>query len=186
MIGTTATIVIDLAFLAAFLISIVIAKYSIATEFGRTRFIMSALFLYIVASLTNTYWRFALMTLPYTIPAGLIGILLGYLAGVRTERRKLMMQGAERYIERFARISKDEVATFTWWTFINFYSITAALILINFIGFTSVLMHSSKGLINATSVVGASLIGSIIPYLIHLWIFPKQGTLQNSDSEAEG
>src|SRR4051794_29309578 len=139
MTGSTARIIIDLALLAAFLISIVVAKYAILDNFTRTRFTMSALFLYIVISLTNTYWYFAFITLPYTIPAFFVGAILGHIVGVRTEQQKLTMQGVEQYMERFAIISADDVKGFTWWTFVNFYSVTAALILINLIGFTSVL-----------------------------------------------
>jgi predicted membrane-bound spermidine synthase len=106
MIGSTTTIIIDLALLASFLISIVVAKYAIAQDFARTRFIMSALFLYIVISLTNSYWHFAFITLPYTIPAFFAGVLLGHVVGVRTEEQKITMQGVERYMERFADIKE--------------------------------------------------------------------------------
>jgi hypothetical protein len=166
---TTTSILIDLALLALFLISLTAAKYAFKDKFTRTRFIMTALFLYIVATLTVSFWHLAVDTLPFVIPAFIVGVVLGHLVGVRTEQQKIMMHGLERYMERFAHISKDDMRNFTWWSFVNFYSITCVLILINLVGITNVLLHGSRLLTIETSVVGAAFIGSIVPYLIHLW-----------------
>lgn len=166
-------IIIDLALLAVFLISITASRYSAQDNFARTRFIMSALFVYIVASLTVSFWRVSLATLPFVIPAFLVGALIGHVAGVRTERQKLLVNGIEHYMAHFARINRKDLKTFTWWSFINYYSVTCALVLINLIGLSTVLMHGSELLAIETSVVGAALIGSILPYLVHLWRLPR-------------
>ncbi|KND50375.1 MAG: hypothetical protein AB202_01825 [Parcubacteria bacterium C7867-007] len=166
------TVIIVVALLALFLISITVSKYAMHDNFLRTRFIMSALFGFIVLTLTISFWKFALMTLPFTVPSMLVGIGLGYLIGVRTEQQKILTHGIEHYMERFARIEHKDVKNLTWWSLINFYSIMCGLILINLIGFTNVILQGSPGFIIATSVVGAAFIGSILPYLYHLWTLP--------------
>lgn len=166
-------ITVAIALLALFLISITASRYAIKDNFIRTRFIMSALFVFIVLMLSISFWPFALMTLPYAVPAMLLGIALGYLIGVRTERQKLVTQGIEDYMERFALIEREDIKKLTWWSLINFYSIMCGLVLINLIGFTNVILQGSPFFIIATSVVGASFIGSIIPYLAHLWTLPR-------------
>ncbi|KND49197.1 MAG: hypothetical protein AB203_02255 [Parcubacteria bacterium C7867-008] len=172
MTSLNPTVIVVVAILALFLISITVSKYAIHDNFTRTRFVMSALFAFIVATLTISFWRFAFMTLPYTIPAMLAGILLGYLIGVRTEQQKIVTNGIEHYMERFAHIEHKDVKNLTWWSVINFYSIMCGLVLINLIGFTNVILQGSPGFIIGTSVVGAAFIGSILPYLYHLWTLP--------------
>jgi hypothetical protein len=179
------TIIADLAILALFLISVAASRYAIQSDFARTRFVMSALFFYIVISLSISYWSLALRTLPFAVPAFLIGLLLGELVGVRTERQKLFMHGLEGYMERFAHISHKDVQNLTWWSFINFYSVTCVLILINLIGFTTVILDRSAPLAILTSVVGAALIGSILPYLAHLWRLPAATQAQETGSAEE-
>jgi hypothetical protein len=172
-------IIVDLALLATFLISIAASRYVTQNAFSRTRFLMSVLFIYIVATLTTTYWRLALETIPFVVPAFLVGLLIGSVVGVRAERQKLFMHGMERYMERFAHIGKEDLQNFTWWSFINFYSISCVLILINLIGFTTVIMESSNAIGIAVSVLGAALVGSIVPYLFHLWTL--QASTQTPD-----
>lgn len=132
---------------------------------------MSALFLFIVLTLSISFWPSAPLTLPYTIPALFIGMALGYFIGVHTEQQKLMMHGIEHYMERFAHIEHADIKRLTWWSIINFYSIICGLILINLVGFTNVILAGSPAFTIATSSVGALLIGSIVPYLAHLWTF---------------
>jgi hypothetical protein len=45
----------------------------------------------------------------------------------------------------------------------------SALALINLVGLTTVILHNLKPMALLTSAFGAFLIGSIVPYLIHLW-----------------
>lgn len=173
------SITLAIALLALFLISITVVKYAVPDNFIRTRFIMSALFAFIVVTLSISFWPFALMTFPYAVPALLLGILLGHLIGVRTEQQKIVTNGIEHYMEHFARIDHKDVKNLTWWSLINFYSIMCGLVLINLIGFTNIILQGSPFFINATSVVGAAFIGSIIPYLYHLWTLPLK--LRKSD-----
>jgi hypothetical protein len=65
------------------------------------------------------------------------------------------------------------LAELSWWTFVNFYTIGGALVLINLVGFSTVLVPS-EGLAIATSAVGALLLGSIAPYLMHLWSLSRR------------
>lgn len=169
MADHTFAITAVLALLAAFLISIAAVKYAVADNFLRTRLTMSALFIFIVSTLTISFWPYARLTFNYALPALLIGIILGQIIGVRTEQQKLVEQGIERYMERFAHIHKEDVRKLTWWSIINFYSISCGLILINLIGFTNIILHGSERFIIATSIVGALFVGSIVPYLVHLW-----------------
>lgn len=172
MTGTTLTITIAIALLALFFIIITIFKFVIEDTFTRTRLMMSALFVFIVLTLSVSFWPYAYLTLPYSIPALILGMMLGYGIGVRTERQKLTMQGIERYMERFAIIEHSDIKNMNWWSFVNFYSVMCGLVLINLVGFTNVILQGEPSFIILTSVVGAALIGSIVPYLAHLWTFP--------------
>lgn len=166
------SIIAVIALLALFLISITVSKYAIHSNFARTRFTMSALFSFIVLTLSISFWPSARLTFPFALPMLLLGMLLGYAIGVRTERQKLMMHGVERYMERFAHIDPQDLKNLTWWSFINFYSIMCGLVLINLVGFTNVILQESRVFTILTSMVGAAFIGSILPYLAHLWSIP--------------
>jgi hypothetical protein len=172
MTGLPATITIVIALLAIFLVSITALKYFIKNNFVRTRLMMTALFAFIIITLTIAFRDSVSLTLPYTTPALFTGIVLGYLIGVQTERQKLMTHGLEYYMEHFAHIHSKDVRTMTWWSVVNFYSIMCGLVLINMVGFTTVILQGSPLFTIITSVVGALLIGSIVPYLAHLWSFP--------------
>lgn len=169
MFSTTASTIIVIALLALFLISITVFKYAIANKFLQTRLIMSALFVFIVLTLSIAFWPSATITLPYSFPAFCLGVVLGYFIGVRTERQKITVLGLEHYMERFARIDHEDVKKLTWWSVINFYSVMCGLVLINLVGFTNIILSGSPLFIIITSVVGAALVGSIVPYLAHLW-----------------
>lgn len=171
MVGVSAVIFL-IALLALFLIGITVVKYAIVDTFVRTRLTMSALFCFIVATLSIAFWPSAPITLPFTVPAFGVGMLLGYFIGVRTARQKLMMQGAEHYMEHFAHIDPEDLKHLTWWSIINFYSIMCGLVLINLIGFTNIILRGSPAFIILTSSVGALFVGSIVPYLAHLWTVP--------------
>ncbi|MGH7141646.1 MAG: hypothetical protein ACREGH_03380 [Minisyncoccia bacterium] len=164
------SIILALVLLAIFLVFTVVIKYAMDDEFGRTRALMTAFFFFIIATLTVSFYDYASATLPYTAPAAVIGILLGYFVGVRAAHMKLSAQGIQRYMEDFAHIHRRDVVAFNWWSIINFYSIMGGLVLVNFVGLSTVLMHDAKNWAIATSSVGAFLIGTIVPYLLHLWM----------------
>jgi hypothetical protein len=175
MTDSALSIILVIALLALFLISITVCKYAVHNRFIRTRFTMSALFLFVVSTLSISFWPFATLTLPYTIPTLFVGMALGYFIGVHTERQKLMMHGLEHYLEHFAHIESEDFRKMTWWSVVNFYSIVCGLILINLVGFTNVILKGSPTFVILTSVIGALLIGSIVPYLAHLWTVPLTG-----------
>lgn len=133
------------------------------------RLVMTAFFIFIVTTLTISYWEFFFLTLPFTIPAGAFGVVVGYLIGVRADKAKLAAEGMAKYIKHFAHIHIRDIEHGNWWAVINFYSVMGALVLINLVGLTTVIFHNLKPMTLATSAFGAFLIGSIIPYLIHLW-----------------
>ena len=178
------SIIVVIAVLTVFLVFITALKYAVADNFTRTRLIMTAFFCFIVTTLTVSYWQFFFATLPYTLPAGAVGVALGYFVGVRTAEAKLAAKGLAHYAEHFAHIHIHEVQAFTWWSFINFYSVMSALLLINLVGLTTVLLHNLKPMALATSAIGAFLIGSIIPYLVHLWSIkaPQKTTSATSET----
>jgi len=163
------SIIVAVAILTVFLSLTIGLRYAIRSNFVRTRLIMTAFFVFIVVTLTVSFWHYALATLPYTIPAALIGMVVGYLLGVRTEREKLMLQGIEEYMEHFAHIHFHDIKSLTWWSFINFYSVMGALLLINLVGLSNVIFEGAELWAITTSIFGAFLIGTIVPYLAHLW-----------------
>jgi hypothetical protein len=172
------TIIVLIALLAAFLIAITVIKYAVKDKFTETRLMMSALFVFIITTMTLAFSRSVLETLPYTAPAFVIGMALGYLIGVRTERQKIMAHGIEHYMVHFAHIRSKDLKNLTWWSIVNFYSIMCGLILVNLVGFTNVILDRSPVFTVVSSVVGALLIGSIVPYLAHLWTFTMEKRLR--------
>lgn len=163
------SITIALVLLAVFLIFVVALQYAGLNTFRRTRAIMTAFFFFIVATLTVSFFTYAMATLPFTIPAFMLGGVIGYALGVTTERQKLAAQGLEHYMEHFAHIHAEDIKSFTWWSVINFYSVAGGLLLINLIGFSNVILGGSEIGAIVTSVIGAFLLGTIAPYLVHLW-----------------
>jgi hypothetical protein len=164
-----ATIILNIAVLTTFFIFIVVVKFAIENDFLRTRLIMSGFFIFIVTTLTICFKEYFFATLPYTIPAGIIGVIAGFIIGVPAAEVRLKKEGLARYKHDFAEIEVKGIRGFQWWTLINFYTVAAALILINLVGLTTVLLHNLMPMALITSAFGAFLIGTILPYLYHLW-----------------
>ena len=154
------SIIITVALLTVFLSVLTALKYVVRSNFVRTRAIMTLFFFFIVATLTVSYSEFFFLTLPYTIPAGLVGAVVGYLVGVRAAKKKLNTQGLAHYMENFDHIHIHEIKGLNWWSLINFYTVMGALLLINLVGLTTVIFHNTKPLTLMTSAVGAFLIGT--------------------------
>ncbi len=163
------SVIVVLAVLTLFLSYTLVLKYAVQNRFVRTRLVMTSFFCFIVVTLTVSFWQYTLATLPFTIPATLGGIVVGYVVGVREAERKLAMQGLNYYMEHFAHVHLDDVAEFNWWSLINFYSVMGGLLLINLVGLSNVIFGGAEKWAILTSVVGAFLLGTIVPYLIHLW-----------------
>lgn len=183
MEGVPLSVIGVVAALTAFLVFVTVLKYAVEDGFTRMRFVMTAFFCFIVTTLTLSYWPFFFATLPYTVPAGLLGLLVGYLVGVRTAEERISEKGLRHYKEHFAHIHIEDVASLNWWSLVNYYTVLGALGLINLVGLTTVIFHNLEPMTLATSAFGAFLIGSIVPYLIHLWsISPAQNnTKKTSD-----
>ncbi len=170
------SIILTIAVLTAFFIFIVAVKFGVEDRFTRTRLIMTAFFFFIVATLTISFWEFFFATLPFTIPAGIAGVVAGFLIGVPAAEERLKKEGVARYMQDFNHIEVKGVRGFQWWSVINFYTVVTTLALINLVGFTSVLLHNLKPMALLTSAFGAFLIGSILPYLLHLWSVKKNSS----------
>jgi hypothetical protein len=130
---------------------------------------MTSFFFFIVFTLTISFWQYATATLPYAVPAFVVGVCVGYVLGVRTEQQKLRAQGLSYYMQHFAHVHLKDVASLTWWSLINFYSVMGGLLLINLVGLSTVIYHGNEDWAIVTSLFGAFLIGTIVPYLLHLW-----------------
>ncbi len=174
------SIVITIALLTFFLIFITALKFAIDDTFTRTRAIMTSFFFFIIATLTVSFWRFTLPTLPFTIPAFIAGAVVGYFLGVRAAEERLSAQGLSRYMEHFAHIHITDLRHLTWWSIINFYSVMGALLLINFVGLSTVIFKEAENWAIVTSVIGAFLLGTIAPYLVHLWSLSAAGGHQEN------
>ncbi len=170
--GGSETISIAVALLALFLVLSTALKYAVRDNFHRTRLIMTLFFFFIIITLTMAFWRYTLASLPSTIPAALAGVALGYVAGVREAQRKLMEQGVEFYREHFHHVHFMDIQNLSWWSVINFYSVMGALVLINLVGLSTVFFVGRESWAIASCVVGALLLGSLVPYLVHLWSLP--------------
>ncbi|MES2006503.1 MAG: hypothetical protein V4436_00175 [Patescibacteria group bacterium] len=169
MTSLPTSIIVTIAVLTVFLSSVVVLKYAVEDNFSRTRLMMTAFFFFIVTTLTVSFWEFFFATLPYTIPAGMLGVLAGFAIGVPAAEERLKKEGLSRYRHDFAQLEVKGIRGFHWWSVVNFYTAVAALVLINLVGLTTVLLHNLKPMALATSAFGAFMIGSIFPYLVHLW-----------------
>ena len=161
---------------------LVVLKYNVRNNFARTRLGMSSFFVFIVATLSISFWRYTLDTLPFAIPAFILGCLLGYLIGVRGAEERLKKEGQAHYREHFAHIHVRGLSDLTWWSVLNFYSVAGALVLINLVGLSTVILKSEAFAI-ATSSVGALLLGTILPYLFHLWTISATHQPNNTQSD---
>jgi hypothetical protein len=164
-----ASILITIALLTVFLCFFVGLKYSEMSYFTRMRLMMTSFFFFIVAILSISFWQFTFVTLPFTIPAFIVGAIIGHVVGVRAANQRLRSEGPAHYMEHFAHVHVREFKKLTWWSLINFYSVMGAIILINLIGFTTVILQQDQTFAILTSAVGAFLLGTIAPYLVHLW-----------------
>jgi hypothetical protein len=169
--------------LTVFLIYVTALKYVIGSPFVRTRLIMTSFFVFIVVTLTISFWQYALVSLKFTVPTALVGMLVGYVVGVREAERKLMAQGIEHYLEHFAHVHIMDLQKLHWWSLINFYSIMGGLLLINLVGLSTVIFKGRESWAIATCAVGAFLLGSIVPYLVHLWSIKHKQKNKSTTSE---
>jgi hypothetical protein len=165
LISTTVAI----ATLAAFLIFITILKYAMQDTFVRTRLIMTGFVAFVVIALTASFWRYTVLSLGFSLPALVVGMFVGHFVGVRAAQEKLLAQGMERYIEHITHVKLGDPQNLQWWSVINFYTIAGALVIVNLLGLSVVIFNQSQGLALTTCAVGAFLIGTLLPYLAHLW-----------------
>lgn len=177
-------IIAAIAILTVFLGIISILRYAVPDRFTRNRLIMTLFFCFIVVTLTLSFWEYALTSLIFTIPAVTLGAVVGHFVGVKEAQEKLMLQGAEHYMEHFAHIHFEDVKNFQWWSLINFYTVAGALLLINFVGLSTVIFRGTQSWAIATCVFGAFLLGTVAPYLIHLWSIKAPQNTSSTTSEA--
>lgn len=179
------SIIAGIAILTLFLSLLLVLKYAVTSNFVRTRIVMSAFFWFIVATLTLAFWPYFLATLPFAVPAGFLGMAIGYFVAVREAKEKLRTQGIEYYMEHFAHIHLKDITGFSWWSVVNFYTVAGALVLINFVGFSNVILGGSKMGAIVTSALGAFLLGTIFPYLAHLWTIKTTTHRSKTTSESQ-
>lgn len=178
------SITLVIALLTAFLCFAVGLRYARLSNFERTRLTMTAFFFFIVATLSVSFWEYAALSLPYTAPAAVAGALVGYVAGVRTEQQKMRRHGLRHYMEHFAHVHLHDVMKLNWWSIINFYTIMGGLLLINLVGLSTVIFGGDSSSAVRTSMVGAFLLGSIVPYLLHLWSIKAAHHASSTTSDA--
>jgi hypothetical protein len=177
------SIILTIAVLTAFLIFITALRYSVPDSFTRTKLSMTMFFCFIVATLTISFWQYTLDTLPYTIPASLLGVVMGWLIGVRAAEDRVRTEGLAHYMEHFAHVHIGEGRRLTWWSVINFYTVMGALLLINFVGLSTVIFNEAKNWALITSSIGAFLLGTLVPYLIHVWSIGERHKAKSTTSE---
>lgn len=178
------SVLIAILALTVFLFLVSALAYAITNAFRRTTFVMTALFCFIVVTLTVSFWRYALVSLEFTIPAFFVGMALGYFIGVKAAKEKMMMLGAEHYVEHFAHVHIGDITRLHWWSVINFYSIVGALALINLVGLSNVIFEGRESWAMFACAFGAFLMGTVVPYLVHLWSISRKHAKRSTISEA--
>lgn len=167
------TVTATIAALAAFFIYLTAVKYAVKDQFDRTRLIMTSFFVFVVFTLTLAFWPYRYSSLPYAVPALGVGVLLGYFVAVRAARERLMMEGVAEYVEHATHIHMKDIRALRWWSLINFYSVMGALLIINLVGLSMVWFKGNDMLAITTCVLGAFGVGTLAPYLYHLWSIRK-------------
>lgn len=180
LVSTTVAI----AALAGFLIFTTVLKYAVSDAFVRTRFIMTAFLVFIVVTLTVAFWRYTVPSLLWSLPALVLGVLVGHLVGVKAAQEKMLLLGVEEYMNHVAHLHMADARGLQWWSVINFYSIAGALLVINLLGLSVVVFEGREPLALATCAVGAFLVGTLAPYLIHLWSISAAQNSSRIPSEA--
>ncbi len=163
------SMIVAVAVLTAFFAIITVLKYSIVDNFSRTRLMMTLFFCFIVLTLTISFKQYAVHTLPFSSAAAAAGLLVGFLVGVPAAEGRLKREGLSRYRENFAKVERNGIRGFAWWNIVNFYTVMSALVLINLVGLSTVIFRGAENWAILTSAVGAFLLGTIVPYLVHLW-----------------
>lgn len=162
-------VVTALAALVIFLCLVTVLKYAIRGNFTRTRIIMTALLFFLVAVVLLAFGPYITESATTMFTAFLLGLFIGERAGVRPAQRKIATDGVQHYIEHYVTDNKDEIKTLTWWSIVNFYAILCALIMMNLIGLSRILFEGHTTIAIGVVAFGAFLIGTILPYIIHLW-----------------
>lgn len=177
------SVILTIAVLTVFLMFVTGLKFASTDRAAYTKLVMTGFFLFIVTTLTISFWEYALDTLPFTIPAALLGMGAGHFVGVRAARERIEAEGLAEYVEHFAHVHLGELHDLRWWKVVNFYTVMMSLLLINFVGLTDVIFHEAKNWAIVTSTVGAFLIGTIVPYLIHVWSIKATAHASSSTSD---
>jgi hypothetical protein len=177
------SIILTIVALTVFLIYTTALGYAVQDSFVRTRLMMTGFFIYIVLALTISFWQYAIATLPYSIPAALAGAIVGRVVGVRAAEARLRAEGVSHYIQHFAHVHIGSLQDLAWWKLINFYTVITSLVLINCIGLSTVIFHEARPWALFTSAVGAFLLGTIAPYLIHIWSIGAKHRSSSTTSE---
>lgn len=163
------TVTITIAALAAFFVYLTAVKYAVKDQFDRTRLIMTSFFMFVVFTLTLAFWPYRYASLPYVIPALAVGVGVGYFVAVRAAKERLLMEGIADYIEHATHVHMKDLLALRWWSIINFYSVMGALLIINLVGLSMVWFKDNELLAVTTCVLGAFGVGTLVPYLYHLW-----------------
>lgn len=167
--GTISTITLTIAALAAFFVYLTAVTYAVKNKFTRERLIMTSFFVFIVFTLSLAFWQYRYVSLPYAAPALLVGMGLGYVVAVRAAKERLLVEGVTHYIEHATHVYLKDLRALRWWSILNFYSIMGALLIINLVGLSMVWFNSNDTLAITTCVLGAFGVGTLAPYLVHLW-----------------
>lgn len=181
---TIPIIVAIIVLLTIFLMVLSALRYAVEDGFVRTRLVMTLFFCFIVGTLTLSFWPYALVSLQFSAPAAILGALVGYFAGVKTAEEKLMIQGLEHYMEHFSHVHISDLTKLQWWSVVNFYSIAGALVMTNLVGLSTVIYRGNDAWALTACAAGAFLIGTIFPYLVHLWSIKAPQKTKRTTSEA--
>jgi hypothetical protein len=154
--------------LTVFLSLITALKYVIRNNFIRTRLIMSSFVIFIIFTMGVSFWDSIQRSLVYIGLSLAAGMVIGYAVAVQAEKEKIRKHGLHHYAKHFAHVHVRDFKALTWWSFINFYSIIGGLALINLIGLSTVIFRTEVWAIFSLTV-GAFLLGTLLPYVIHLW-----------------
>lgn len=160
--------IITVGLISTYLLSLLYAKHTVRSSFMLTRVTVSAFVVTMFTVLFIVYWQYVV---DYAVSASfalLAGTLVGHFLAVEVERHKISERGLAHYVEHYLHVHVKTLDNLEWWSVVNVHTIIVTLLLVNIIGLNELIFDSPEW---TRFIIVASnfLIGTTIPYLIHLW-----------------
>jgi hypothetical protein len=155
-------------FLSAYLFFLLLMKHRTRSSFALTRITLTSFVVFAFLTLFVVYWRFVIDEAVWASIALLAGTFVGRFLAVEASQKRIAEEGLGNYFEHYLHIHIKSLHKVEWYSLVNVHTIIVALVLINMLGLNELIFESPEW--TRFSIVFANfLVGTCIPYMIHLW-----------------